>query len=135
MLALKLLLEDAGASVGHLFLFDSVGLFAAASTEHGLVPEALLLRAKGYLELELQANEAVTMADVESGVSTLKLEPPGDPTLVPLLLAHAAGERQTVTGVALVETRDTASKQPRGELVRAISHCLVLAGDSVPQVI
>ncbi|MFI5308836.1 MAG: hypothetical protein ACHQ53_15875, partial [Polyangiales bacterium] len=135
MLALKLLLEDAGASVGHLFLFDSVGLFAAASTEHGLVPEALLLRAKGYLEGELEATEAVTMADVESGVSTLKLELPGDPKFGPLLLAHAAGERQTVTGVALIATSDAVSKQPRGELVRAISHCLVLAGDSVPQVV
>jgi hypothetical protein len=133
-LALKLLLEDVGASAGHLFLFDGGGLFAAASTEAASAPENLLEAAQRYLAFELESTDtdAVTVDELASAPESSRSFKTSDSAFGPLLLAHAAGESQAVTGVALICRGGGVFKVPRGELVRAVSHCLWLAGDSVP---
>jgi hypothetical protein len=115
-----------------LFLFDAGGLFAAASSLD-LAGEDLLAVAQRHLETEISktSSEAVTVADAPvfdpyptAGSSHVESE------FLPVLLSDDGGGRLAATGLALLEMRGE-ERMPRVELVRALSRCLELTGDSL----
>ena len=137
--ALELLLEDSGADVGHLFLFDEGGLFAAASIDDGPGGAELLAIAEKHIEAEMQKASTdaatvvgeVTATSVASSLTTAGTT--AGSVLSPVLLAADSGT--ALSGLALIGARARAIKAPRSELVQAISRCLLNAGDSIPLVI
>jgi tetratricopeptide (TPR) repeat protein len=137
--ALQLLLEDSGADLGHLFLFDAGGLFAAASVNDTQPAPELIAIAQRHIDSELgkASTEALTVAvDIEMAATTAPtLMTTGISQLSPVLLSAGADAGMALTGLALLGTRAAVLRTPRTDLVRAISRCLLAAGDSVPLVI
>ena len=134
--ALRILLDDAGASGGHLFLFDQGGLFVAASSETAPL-ETLTVLAQRYVDAELRpsAPDVETVADLldTSASSTASsLIPTSDAGLSPLLVSHLDGGRLNAVGVLLLG-RGATQRAPRSEVLRAVSFSLALAGDSAPR--
>ena len=136
--ALELLLEDAGAEIGHLFVFDATGLLLlAASSEDGPSSPELLGLARKHVDAEVQNSslDAVTEAvDVITGSTSAAV------TLIasglqlsPVLLR--IGERVALCGVALVGGRERAPRSPRDQLLQALSRCMLTAGDTIPIVL
>jgi tetratricopeptide (TPR) repeat protein len=131
--ALDLLLEDSGASSGHLFLFDAGGLFPAVSHGQGHASETLLALAQEYLQADIGDSKtaAVTVADLASAGTTVPtVLVDGDSRLAPILLCDYASGRPMLSGLALL-TVGTSLRMPRTDLIRAISRCLHAAGDSL----
>jgi len=133
--ALALLLAECGASAGHLFLFDAGGLFAAASVAEPDVNEELLALAQQYLELELGDARTAAMTVAQSGAAAVTAMPAlwasSEARLKPVWLSEGEDSRRRLVGLALLVVRGAPLRKPRSELVRAISRCLQLAGDSV----
>jgi len=133
---LQLLLEDTGATIGHLFLFDSHGLFAAASVASVHAGPQLLALAQQYVDRELTCAgaDAVTVADT-SVQTTLPTElSSAQAHLTPVLLAEGS-DRMMLVGIALLGAGPLTPKPPRAQLLRAISRCLQTAGDSVALIV
>jgi hypothetical protein len=131
--ALELLLEDSGATSGHLFLFDAGGLFPAVSHRQGHASETLLALAQQYVQADIgeSMTAAVTVADLASAGTTVPtVLVDGDSRLAPILLCDYASGQAMLSGLALL-TIGTSLRMPRTELIRAISRCLQAAGDSL----
>jgi hypothetical protein len=133
--ALDLLLGDSGARAGHLFLFDAGGPFAAATLGCAIAREPLLAAVQQYLEAELNETKTavVTVSDTAAAQSSATFTlGDGDTRLVPVLLCDGGEDEPALVGLALLKA-DGARRAPRAELLRAISRCLLAAGDSIAQ--
>jgi hypothetical protein len=131
--ALELLLEDSGAKSGHLFLFDSAGLFAAASVKRVRANETLVMQVQQYLETTLGEVKTITAtgAETATGQPLLAALSEGKQGFAPVLLWDST-DTTMLLGVALIALQDGPLRPPRRELVRIIGRCLKVAGDSLP---
>jgi tetratricopeptide (TPR) repeat protein len=132
--ALELLLEDSGARSGYLFLCSQPGLFLAAAVGDIDSEETLLPIARHYLDGELgetmtQTVSASELTSAGTAMPTLLTES-GSPYL-PVLLADRRDLQATVVGVALIALTELTPRTPRVDLVRAVSHGLRIAADSM----
>ncbi|HET6331965.1 MAG TPA: protein kinase [Polyangiales bacterium] len=130
--ALSLLLEDSGASSGHLLLLDQQGLFAAAAVNENQADDALLTKAQAFLDTQLEVKTVTLTAsevanDQLSGAQLIS----GNTALAPVLLIDRVASPPRLVGVALLGRSEAAYRAPRGELVRIVSRCLQEAGDSL----
>jgi tetratricopeptide (TPR) repeat protein len=132
--ALELLLEDIGARSGYLFLCSHAGLSVAAAVEEIDPEEDVLPIACRYLDGELgeTMTETVSASALTSAGPTLPTvsTQSGSPYL-PVLLADRRDLQATLVGVALIAVTDLSTRTPRVDLVRAVSHGLRFAGDSI----
>jgi tetratricopeptide (TPR) repeat protein len=133
--ALQLLLEDAGAQVGHLFVFDAAGLLVlAASSDDGASSAEVLELAQKHVDAELQGSstDAVTVAaDVVTGTTTASATLTASGAQLSPALLHI-GERAALSAIALIGGRERAPRPPRTELLQVLSRCLLTAGDTIP---
>jgi serine/threonine-protein kinase len=137
--ALQLLLEASGAEVGHLFLFDARGVFAAASThvpEDERAADALLCEAQRKLAEVLDASKAAAgggmmQGAVDSALPTLS--PEAEAAWLPVLLEDCTAEPPLVAGICLLGSRSARVRAPSADLAQAIGRCLLIAGDSAGQ--
>jgi hypothetical protein len=130
--ALSLLLEDSGASSGHLLLFDQNGLFAAAAVNENQADDTLLSKAQAFLDAQLEVRTAtVTASEVGNDQSSGAHLIAGNVALAPVPLIDRGSSPAQLVGVALLARRDAEFRAPRGELVRIVSRCLQEAGDSL----
>ena len=132
--ALDLLLEDSGARSGYLFLCGQAGLFVAAAVDEIDSEEAMLPIARHYLDGELgeTKTETITASELTSAGITLPtlLTESGSPYL-PVLLADRLDLQATLVGVASIAVAELPPRTPRVDLVRAVSHGLRIAGDTI----
>jgi hypothetical protein len=132
--ALSLLLEECQVDAGHLLLFEAGRLFVAASLGCASASDQLVGDAQRLLALD--ANPAETMALTTSAAADAAESPSGrwlsdgEASFAPVLLVDGADGHALLSGVALVTVRGEAQRQPRSELVQALSRCLRAAGDS-----
>ena len=132
--ALELLLADSGARSGYLFLCGQAGLFAAAAVDEIDSEETLLPIARHYLDGALgeTMTETISASELTSAGATLRtlLTDSGSPYL-PVLLADRRDLQGTLVGVALIAVTELTPRTPRVDLVRAVSHGLRTAADSM----
>jgi hypothetical protein len=126
--ALKLLLHETGAPAGHLLLLGADGLFAACSVNDTPASPALVQHAQRYLNLKRDAVDTVTEeGDADEGATISH----GAWKLTPVLLEND-DNGPVLTGLAMLATNDNdRPRAVRHDLVRLISQCLLVAGDTV----
>jgi hypothetical protein len=133
--ALSLLLEDCGATSGHLLVFEEGRLTAAASIGAEPASEALLLAVERYLEAEMDATSTavITEADltVADATGAVRVDCDGS-SFTPVLLSDFSDGRSVLAGVVLVALEGNAARVPRSELAWVIGRCLLSSGDSIP---
>jgi hypothetical protein len=127
--ALSLLLQDTGLRAGHLLLLDANGLFAAVSLNDSPATSPLVEQAQQYIDTTLSESHTVTETADEAGGALVFVN--GTSKLAPVLLANDVDDERVLVGLALLAVNDNQLRAPRRELVRAISQCLLAAGDSV----
>jgi tetratricopeptide (TPR) repeat protein len=133
MRALELIVSEAAALHGDLFLVSGDSLVLAASTA-GTVGAADLIPALSRLV------EASGYAETTANTSALELhvasQPDGSPTRVcPLLLVHVRGTDTAVAGVATLHFPPSAPVRLPVEVGSAVAAALVEAGDVVARLI
>jgi tetratricopeptide (TPR) repeat protein len=133
--ALSLLLEECQAASGHLLLLDAGRLFAAASIGLAAASDQLVAEAQRLLTLEASPTETMalttTASDAVAHSPSAHWLSDGESSFAPVLLVDGAEGHALLSGVVLLTVRGEVQKQPRSELVHAISRCLRAAGDCV----
>ena len=128
--ALTLLLEDSGASGGHLLLFGKRGLFAAAAMNENRAGDSLLQAAQALVGQNLEIRTVtVTASDLNQELSARLHD--GDTPLAPVMLVDRMANPPSLVGVALLAQHGAPLRAPREELVRIVSRCLHEGGDSI----
>jgi len=131
--ALELLISDSGSHGGYLFLLNREGLFVAAK-QAVANDNAVLSVATQYLHTQLDEVQTVTATDTSTELLGTQLTglPNSSPGLVPVPLTEHSDQGELLLGLALLAA-GTSSRAPRATLVRALSRCLHVAGDSLAQ--
>jgi hypothetical protein len=131
--ALELLVENAAAQHGELFIVTDAGLSLAASTAEGLGGTEHIPILSRIVDVGSDAGADVFTAALELNAPA---QPDGSPTQVwPLLIAQPRSAATAIAGIATLHFAPSAAVRLPIELASLIATTLIDAGDITPHVL
>lgn len=131
--ALELIVNDASAQNGELFLLAGGALELAASTAEGLGGVEWIAALSGMVEVDRDREATAFTAALELFGTA---QPDGSPTRVlPLLLVHAGDTETAIAGIVTLHFAASATVRLPSDIASAVAAQLIACGDVTPRVL